>query len=68
MSTVFQGKLEGKRKRGRPAASLIGNITATSGVRIDEVVHQSQDREEWRRTVAVSLNTATNTVHGDADK
>ena len=37
MKTIFQGKTEAKRKKGRPAASLIGNMTESCGVRIHEV-------------------------------
>ena len=67
MSTVLQGKVEGKRNRGRPPASLASNITKTSGKKLQEVVRLSQDRECWREVVRTSC-AAANTVTGDADR
>ena len=67
MSTVLQGKVEGKRNRGRPPASLARNITNISGKKLQEVVRLSQDREGWRRLVGMSC-AAANTVPGDADR
>ncbi|GFR92032.1 hypothetical protein ElyMa_004343000 [Elysia marginata] len=47
MSTVLQGKAEGKRDRGRPPSSLARGITNTIIKKLIEVVRISQDRERW---------------------
>ena len=67
MSAVLQGKVEGKRNRGRPPASLARNITNISGKKLQEVVRLSKDRESWRQLVWSSC-AAANTVPGDADR
>ena len=66
MSTALMGRVEGCRKRGRPAMTLMDNITATTGLSLGEVVHKSRDREGWRAVVA-SIGGAT-IEHGDADE
>ena len=66
MSTVLQGKLNAKRKSGRPPTSLMSNIKSLSGLKIQQVSHRCQDREGWRRTV--SSSAAANTGNGDADR
>ena len=66
MSTALMGKVEGCRKRGRPAMSLMDNITTISGLSLAEVVHRSRDREGWR-AVVTSIGGAT-IEHGDADE
>jgi len=42
------------------------NITSSIGLRIDEVIHSSTDRDDWRAVVA--MNGAATDVHGDADR
>ena len=51
MSTVMMGKVQGKRKRGRPPTSYIGNVIDASGLTMQELVHLSTEREEWRNLV-----------------
>ena len=69
MKTVFQGKIEAKRKRGRPAASLVGNITGACNMKIHEIGRACQDRDRWRRiTLSASFNAAANIARGDADR
>ena len=61
--------LEARRNRGRPATSYMDNmdnITSSIGLRIDEVIHSSTDRDDWRAVVAMS--EAATDVHGDADR
>ena len=53
---IFQGRvdLEARRNRGRPATSYMDNmdnITSSIGLRIDEVIHSSTDRDDWRAVV-----------------
>ena len=66
MTAVFQGKVESKRNRGRPPISYMNNITASTGLRLDEIIHRSRDREGWRALVA-STEAATFDP-GDADR
>ena len=69
MKTIFQGKTEAKRKKGRPAASLIGNITESCGMRIQEVSRSIEDRSKWRGKIkSSSRGAAANTALGDADQ
>ena len=69
MKTIFQGKTEAKRKRGRPAASLNGNITESCGMRIHEVSRTIEDRNKLRgKTKCSSKGAAANTAPGDADR
>ena len=66
MSTVLMGKVEGKRKQGRPAKSLTGNLVETSGCGgLQAMVAQCRDREGWR---LVSSLVAATVVIGDADR
>ena len=69
MTSIFQGRVEARRNRGRPATSYMDNmdnITSSIGLRIDEVIHSSTDRDDWRAVVA--MNGAATDVHGDADR
>ena len=67
MTVAYQGKVEAKRNKGRPPTSLLGNITASSGLSIHEVASLSKDRVQWRRIVS-SLDAAANIDPGDADR
>ena len=67
MKTVYEGKLEGKRNRGRPPMSIITNLTQTSGMSLHGITTCCQDREMWRKKVR-SLSTAANIISGDADR
>ena len=66
MTTMLQGRVEGRRNRGRPPTSLMTNITANSGLTLSQVVHRSRDRQDWR-TVVASTRAATFS-RGDADR
>ena len=46
MAIVLQGRIEGRRNRGRPPTSLMNNITASSGLSLSDVVHRSRDRQD----------------------
>ena len=48
MSTVLQGKVEGKRNRGRPPTTYIDNIKKDSGLSLSQIVRRSDDRDDWR--------------------
>ena len=64
MFTALMDRVEGCRKKGRPAMSLMDN-TKTTGLSLGEVVHRSRDREGWRAVVA-SIGGET-IEHGVAD-
>ena len=66
MSTALMGKVESRRKRGRPATSLVGNVTSVTGLSLGDVVHRSRERDGWRAVVA-SIGVAT-IEPGDADE
>ena len=54
MATILQGRVEGKRNRGRPQTLYMDNVTAISGLTLAGVMHRSRDREDWRTVVARS--------------
>ena len=62
MSTILQGKIEGKRKRGRPSVSYLSNLADITEMGIHEVVERTRDRDGWRKLVFSSA------LHGDADQ
>lgn len=66
MTTVLQGKVESKRNRGRPPISYMNNISASSGLRLEEIIHRSRDRDDWRALVA--MTGAATFDPGDADR
>ena len=52
MATALQGKTAGKRKRGRPPMSYIGNLKEACGLNgLQQMVEVSRDRERWRNLV-----------------
>ncbi|GFS24981.1 hypothetical protein ElyMa_005171300 [Elysia marginata] len=65
MKTKCEGKLEDKRNRGRPPASLVSNLVTVSGMSLHKMVRASQDRGGWKNIV--NLSAAANTASGDAD-
>ena len=67
MKTVLQGKLESKRKRGKPPTSYASNIKKISGLKVNEVAQKCLDRKEWRRIVEAST-AAANIDPDDADR
>ena len=58
MTTVLQGKVESKRKIGRPPISYIENIKKCSKLSLHEIVKKSQDRNVWRRIAATCYEAA----------
>ena len=51
---AYQGKLDAKRKKGRPPTSLLCKITNVSKLRIHEIARASKDRDSWRSFVMTS--------------
>ena len=64
MSKVLMGRVEGKRKQGRPAKNLPGNLIEASGCRnLQAMVDKCRDRDGWR--VLVSTPVAPTVDRGD---
>ncbi|GFR77140.1 hypothetical protein ElyMa_005817600 [Elysia marginata] len=66
MKTVCEGRLDGRRRKGRPPMSLLTNLTTACGLSLDQIVQKSLDRAGWQQKVRSSIATA-NTASGDAD-
>ena len=45
---ILEGKIEGKRGRGRRRKSWIQNIEETTGLEINSCCEIARDREKWR--------------------
>ena len=48
---IIEGKVEGKRRRGRPLTSWASDIVKLVGGCLADAVHQAVDREGWRALV-----------------
>ena len=62
MKDVIQGKMEGKRGRGRPKASYMGNIKEWTKKNYREIFNTIEDREEWRNVARSSARAASDQV------
>ena len=49
---ILEGKIEGKRGRGRRRKSWIGNIKEASGNEINRCCEIAKNRDEWRSMVS----------------
>ncbi|GFS06155.1 endonuclease-reverse transcriptase [Elysia marginata] len=67
MKTVCEGRLDGRRRKGRPPISLVTNLTTACGLSLHQIVQKSQDRAGWQQKVRLSIATA-DTASGDADR
>ena len=56
MATILQGRVEGRRNRGRPPMSYMDNITAITGLTLGEVMHRSRERDDLHTVVANRSN------------
>ena len=52
---IMDGKIDGKRGRGRPRQSWTSNIKMWTGMEYRECVRTAQERKEWRSVVAKLL-------------
>ena len=69
MRSALQGRVEGRRRVGRPSVTMIDNLTRASGMSLHSMSRASLNREEWRRICwKTSFCAAANSVHGDADR
>ena len=67
MNTIFQGKIESPRYRGRPSATYINTLKTMSGFKLHKISQDSRDRMKWRRLVTSRCVTAT-IATDDADR
>ena len=51
---VMQGKIEGKRKQGRPKCRWIDQIKTITGLSIDRIYALVEDRQAWHRITGVT--------------
>ena len=45
---LLEGKINGKRERGRPRASWVNNIIKWAGLSYPDVIRTAQDRHRWK--------------------
>ena len=49
--SIIQGRVEGKRRRGRPAASWFDDIKSITGLSITEATRVAADRTQWNSLI-----------------
>ena len=49
--TILQGKVEGKRKKGRPRNNWMHNISKWTDRSTSELTRMTEDREKWKKFV-----------------
>ena len=57
---VIQGKVSGKRRRGRPKTSYSNNITKWTSVSTERITRETRDRTGWRRLIRCAARAADN--------
>ena len=55
---IIQGKIEGRRGRGRPRICYIDNIKQWTDLKMSEVIQACHDRERWRSIVRKAARAA----------
>ncbi|GFS08673.1 endonuclease-reverse transcriptase [Elysia marginata] len=58
MKTIFEGKTEAKRGRGRPSLSYVDQVSKATGLKLQSIWRKSQDRVIWRGIVKSSCAAA----------
>ena len=66
MKVAYQGKIDAKRRRGRPTTTLLDNIKEASGLDIYRIAWESEDRDSWRELVMSA--TSPNSDNRDGDR
>ena len=55
--TIITGKVNGKRKRGRPhLTSWLKDIKSSTGMTLQDAVRAAEDMERWRRIVKTTAS------------
>lgn len=65
MTDMMQGKMEGKRKKGRPAQGCLSSVERITGRRPSEIYKMCLDRDHWRSVMKIGAATVSN---GNADR
>ena len=55
---MIQGKVSGKRRRGRPKTSYSSNITKWTSVSTERITRETRDRAGWRRLIRCAARAA----------
>ena len=50
-NVIMQGKVEGKKRRGRPRRRSLDEITETLGLKLESTLKLATNRNEWRKAV-----------------
>ena len=58
VSDIIQGKIEGRRGRGRPRICFFDNIKHWTDLGMSEVIQACHDRERWRNMVRLAARAA----------
>ena len=54
MKLAAQGKIQGRRRQGRPSISYMDNLAKWTGLHKADVFRRTDDRREWRRLAVLS--------------
>ena len=54
--TIITGKVNGKRKRGRPPTSVAQGHYSSTGMTLQDAVRAAEDRGRWRRIVKTTVS------------
>ena len=65
MKDVITGKTNGKRGRGRPRTSYMKNLSDWCQKSQAEVIHETEDRQNWRSIVRRAARAASDHVEAD---
>ena len=65
MKDVITGKTNGKRGRGRPRTTYMKNISDWCKKSQAEVIHETEDRDNWRSIVRRAARAASDHVEAD---
>ena len=65
MKVAYQGKIDAKRRRGRPTTTLLDNIKEASGLNIYRIAWESEDRDSWRELVMSATTPNSDDRDGD---
>jgi len=51
LDEIMQGTVPGARRRGRPRTAWMDNIKMWIGLRVEESIRMTEDRDKWRKYV-----------------
>ena len=68
MKCVAQGKIKGKRKRGRPPLSYLKSLGNEADTSLATLFQESEDRTKWRSIVKKTTSLSATISGDDADR